>query len=41
MSVQRQVEAEELQKLAGERATVRYTESAGARVVQSVHVFGK
>ncbi len=35
------VEAEELQKLAGERATVRYTESAGARVVQSVHVFGK
>ena len=35
------VEAEELQKLAGERATVRYTESAGARLVQSVHVFGK
>jgi len=35
------VEAEELQRLAGERATVRYTESAGARVVQSVHVFGK
>ena len=35
------VEAEERQKLAGERATVRYTESAGARVVQSVHVFGK
>jgi hypothetical protein len=35
------VEAVDLQKLAGERATVRYTESAGARVVQSVHVFGK
>jgi len=35
------VEAEELQRLTGERATVRYTESAGARVVQSVHVFGK
>jgi hypothetical protein len=35
------VDAVELQKLAGERATVRYTESAGVRVVQSVHVFGK
>src|SRR5262245_56857109 len=35
------VELVELQKLAGERATVRYTESAGTRVVQSVHVFGK
>jgi hypothetical protein len=35
------VDAVELQKLAGDRATVRYTESAGARVVQSVHVFEK
>src|SRR5215470_7687818 len=33
----RKVEAVDLQKLAGERATVRYTESAGARIVQSVH----
>ena len=35
------VDAVELQKLAGERATVRYTESGGTRIVESVHVFGK
>ena len=35
------VDAEELQKLAGDRATVRYTESGGNKVVESVHVFGK
>jgi hypothetical protein len=35
------VDALELQKLTGERATVRYTESDGTRIVESVHVFGK
>jgi hypothetical protein len=35
------VEASELQKLAGDRATVRYTDSGGNRIVESVHVFGK
>ena len=35
------VEASELQKLVGDRATVRYTDSGGNRVVESVHVFGK
>jgi type 1 fimbria pilin len=35
------VEAAELQKLVGDRATVRYTDSGGNRVVESVHVFGK
>jgi hypothetical protein len=35
------VDASELQKLAGNHATVRYTESDGAKVVESVHVFGK
>jgi type 1 fimbria pilin len=35
------VEASELKKLAGDRATVRYTEAAGNRTVESVHVFGK
>jgi type 1 fimbria pilin len=35
------VEALELQKLAGNHATVRYTESDGNKVVESVHVFGK
>jgi len=37
----RKVEASELQKLAGDRATVRYTDSGGNKVVESVHVFGK
>jgi hypothetical protein len=35
------VDALELQKLAGDHATVRYTESGGNKVVESVHVFGK
>jgi hypothetical protein len=35
------VDAADLQKLAGDRATVRYTESGGNRIVESVHVFGK
>jgi GDP-D-mannose dehydratase len=35
------VEPLELQKLAGYRATVRYSESAGNKIVESVHVFGK
>jgi type 1 fimbria pilin len=35
------VEAAELQKLVGNRATVRYTDSEGHKVVESVHVFGK
>jgi hypothetical protein len=35
------VEASELQKLAGNHATVRYTETGGAKIVESVHVFGK
>ena len=35
------VDASELKKLAGNHATVRYTESDGTRVVESVHVFGK
>jgi hypothetical protein len=35
------VAADELQKLTGQRATVRYTEADGARIVESVHVFGK
>jgi hypothetical protein len=35
------VEASELQKLAGNHATVRYTESDGTKVIESVHVFGK
>jgi hypothetical protein len=37
----RKVEASELQKLAGDHATVRYTDAGGNRVVESVHVFGK
>jgi type 1 fimbria pilin len=37
----RKVEASELQKLAGNHVTVRYTESDGHKVVESVHVFGK
>ena len=35
------VEASELGKHAGDRATVRYTELSGSKVVESVHVFGK
>jgi hypothetical protein len=35
------VEPLELQKLAGYRATVRYSESGGNKTVESVHVFGK
>ena len=35
------VEAMALQKLAGDRATVRYTDSDCGRIVESVHVFGK
>jgi hypothetical protein len=35
------VDALDLPKLAGDRATVRYTESSGNRVAQSIHVFGK
>jgi hypothetical protein len=35
------VDAVDLQKLAGDRATVRYTESGGNRIAESVHVFGK
>jgi type 1 fimbria pilin len=35
------VEAADLQKLVGDRATVRYTDSGGNRVVESVHVFAK
>jgi hypothetical protein len=37
----RKVDASELEKLAGNHATVRYTESDGTKVVESVHVFGK
>jgi hypothetical protein len=36
-----QIDASELQKLAGYRAAVRYSESGGNRTVESVHVFGK
>ena len=35
------VDPVDLSTLAGDRATVRYTESSGNRVVESVHVFGK
>jgi type 1 fimbria pilin len=35
------IEAAALKKLAGDRATVRYTESGGSRTVESVHVFEK
>ena len=35
------VDASELQNLAGDRATVRYTESNGNRIVESIHVFEK
>jgi hypothetical protein len=36
----RKVDASDLQKLAGNRATVRYTEVGGKKAVESVHVFG-
>jgi hypothetical protein len=35
------VEPLELEKLAGYRATVRYSESGDNKTVESVHVFGK
>jgi hypothetical protein len=35
------VDPSDLQKLAGDHATVRYTESSGNKVVESVHVFGR
>jgi hypothetical protein len=35
------IDLRELQKLAGYRATVRYSESGGNKTVESVHVFGK
>ena len=35
------VDPVELQKLAGNHATVRYTESGGIKIVESVHVFAK
>ena len=35
------VDASELQRRAGDRATVRYIESGGSKRVESVHVFGK
>jgi hypothetical protein len=35
------VEPQELQKLSGYRATVRYFELWGNKTVESVHVFGK
>jgi hypothetical protein len=35
------VDVADLWKLAGDRATVRYTEAGGITTVESVHVFGK
>lgn len=35
------IEATELEKLAGYRAAVRYSESGGHKIAESVHVFGK
>ena len=35
------VDPASLPVLAGNRATIRYTESSGDKVVESVHVFGK
>jgi hypothetical protein len=35
------IEASELAKLSGYRVAVRYSESAGSKIVESVHVFGK
>jgi hypothetical protein len=36
-----QIDASALQKLAGYRAAVRYSESGGNKAVESVHVFGE
>jgi len=35
------IEVSELAKLSGYRAAVRYSESAGHKIVESVHVFGR
>lgn len=35
------IDASKLEKLAGYRATIRYSESGGKTTVESVHVFGK
>jgi hypothetical protein len=35
------VDEADLQKMVGDRATVRYTESDGNRIVESIHVFAK
>ena len=35
------IDAAELEKLAGYRAAVRYSESGGRKAVESIHVFGK
>src|SRR5450759_3981405 len=35
------IDALELEKLGGYRAAIRYSESSGNRIVESVHVFGK
>lgn len=35
------VDPADLPALAGARATVRYTESGGDKIVESVHIFGK
>jgi hypothetical protein len=37
----RKIDASDLLSLTGDRATVRYTESDGHRLVESVHVFRK
>lgn len=37
----RTIDASELAKLSGYRVAVRYSESAGSKTVESVHVFGK
>jgi hypothetical protein len=35
------IDASQLAKLSGYRAAVRYSESAGSKTVESIHVFGK
>lgn len=37
----RKVDVEDLRRLVGDQATVRYTESGSSRTVESLHVFGK
>jgi hypothetical protein len=37
----RAIDASDLEKLAGYRAAVRYSESRGEKTVVSIHVFGK